>query len=447
MKLKLLFILLTAAHINLFAQNDNLRLQAKSEKVYINNQASNKDTTIYTYNNPNDKLPSVTTHMLWNEPGQVYVNNLQYMYTYNTNGKTDEMIYQTWDGNSWINQSRWTYVYNSFGSITTTSRFSFNNNTWVEVFRNETTFNAQGTRVQEVVKETMNGVLEDKSRNIYTVDNLQRITERKTEIFINNAWVNDGREVFYHTGNSTNVDSIYSYSWDTNSNIWEPTRRTTQKFNGQNLITEWITYQLPANKPLQRWVYDYNNQNLQILWEQYSWSTSNNVWFISGKDVTSYDNLGRTSENIYYQSSMGTLQFNSRYIYNYEADSSILSFNAFSWVNNGWQPDLDLYEYFEERQEPSGIKSLDNHFFKIYPNPFANNTTFEFEGKETGLATIYITDNNGRLVHISKTHLINGSNRFVWNGTDMSGMNLTGGQYIVYIKGNSSEQSFKLIKQ
>lgn len=442
----LLIVSITLFHYSI-AQNDNLRLRANSEKVYINNQATNKDTTIYTYNNPNDKLPSITTYMLWNQPGQVYVNNFRYLYSYNTNGKTEERIYQTWDGSSWININRFTYTYNSFGSNVTTSISNFSNNTWGETSRTENTYNAQGTLIQILTKEIQNGVLVDKNRYTNTVDNLQRTTDRKTEIYNNNTWANEGREVYYHTGNSTNVDSIYLYSWNTNSNIWEPTRRTTQKFNGQNLITEWITYQLPANKPQQKWVYDYNNQNLQILWEQYSWSTNNNVWNILAKDVTSYDNLGRISENIYYQPSMGTLQFSSRYIYNYEADSSILSLNAFSWVNNGWQPDVDRYDYFEERKELSGLQSLQNNSAKAYPNPFTNNTIIEFESNQSEFVYAQVTDPTGRLVLVKNIPATSGTNRFEWDGTDMSGMNLPAGQYTVILKGKSLHRPFKLIKQ
>jgi hypothetical protein len=87
-------------------------------------------------------------------------------------------------------------------------------------------------------------------------------------------------------------------------------------------------------------------------------------------------------------------------------------------------------------------KKAEQHAIKIYPNPFTEQLTIEFEADATELA---IYDVMGRLVYARKIE--QGEHKIAWNGKDNNGNTLSSGMYIIVLKTADSKYMHKVLKQ
>jgi len=107
----------------------------------------------------------------------------------------------------------------------------------------------------------------------------------------------------------------------------------------------------------------------------------------------------------------------------------------------------DLFLY--ENTTISNVKDLNfpNNSFTIYPNPFTNSTTIEFEVKEHSKVSLKIYDLHGKEV----TTLINGyqtsgTKTIIWDGRDNTGSIVSSGLYYCVIKIDRKIYTEKIIK-
>ena len=106
-----------------------------------------------------------------------------------------------------------------------------------------------------------------------------------------------------------------------------------------------------------------------------------------------------------------------------------------------WISLKDGSTYEDEEIEPS--RDIE---FKVYPNPFSNQTHFIYELKKPAKIGLYIYDTKGMLI----TTLIDGSQtpgiyRLVWNGKNDSGKTLQSGVYYYKFLANGLNKNGKLV--
>lgn len=435
-------VVFTAA---LQAQNENLRQYLYTRKDYVNNQLRNRDSAVYSYPNPSERLMNEETWYLWNIPGQVYHKDTRNLFTYDASGKTIEQITQKWDGNSWINSTKVIQTYNAQGLETQYSSFYFQNNNWIEYSRSERTYNAQGISTELQVSDTTGGSLNVRYRISWTVDVLQRNVESVTQVNVSGNLINDNRTLYYYTGNSTRPDSLYFYSW-TNNN-WLPSTKQIKKYDTQGNEIEYLRFNLSTNKPTIKTVYDYNAFGLQILSEDSTWSLNNNQWAFSSKQTITYDSKNRKLERINYQSAQGSPVFNSKTTYSYAPDSSTVQLTLSGWINNSWQANTELTYFFELRQFTSDLNGIENSSIRVFPNPFSNVAIIEFDSEDNGELLVQITDASGRTVFQKSMFAISEKDSILWDATDADGNALPSGLYVATIQNRIGKQTFKLLKQ
>ncbi len=85
---------------------------------------------------------------------------------------------------------------------------------------------------------------------------------------------------------------------------------------------------------------------------------------------------------------------------------------------------------------------------KNYPNPFQDETTFNFSLKETSIAELSVFDLHGKFITCLNNQKLEGGSHFIkWRGLDNGGKPCKPGAYIAYLKVNGKIcQSIKLIK-
>ncbi len=117
-----------------------------------------------------------------------------------------------------------------------------------------------------------------------------------------------------------------------------------------------------------------------------------------------------------------------------------------AWVNtiNGGQ---DVY-YSQITPALLGINDFSSETiseFKNFPNPFSDETTIEFFSENEEKVTVEVFDLRGKKVNTLLDRSVVGKQRFVWNGTDHSGVRLNTGIYFVRLKSKDGNKVFKVV--
>jgi len=69
----------------------------------------------------------------WN--GSSWVNDVRWLYSYDSAGNFIQEVRQFWSVNAWVNQNRWTMEYDGDGNDTTEVREYWSSNMWVPDFK------------------------------------------------------------------------------------------------------------------------------------------------------------------------------------------------------------------------------------------------------------------------------------------------------------------------
>ena len=127
------------------------------------------------------------------------------------------------------------------------------------------------------------------------------------------------------------------------------------------------------------------------------------------------------------------------------AQSDILKINFVSGdVQTYVVSDLQRIEFLIQTDvfEKSDDKSI-----SVYPNPFTNEISIEFELDKVNDILIQIIDVLGNSVRtIENPELKSGHNTFIWNGKDDNGSELSSGIYYVIVRNDNKIFSKRVMK-
>ncbi len=119
------------------------------------------------------------------------------------------------------------------------------------------------------------------------------------------------------------------------------------------------------------------------------------------------------------------------------------------------------FSFYQSGDENLNLDSLTQEFYavqveeynkeseiKVYPNPFAGNTTIEFSANKTTTASVYIYDISGRLVTklLDKEQVSKGITSLTWNGNNSKGAKAPAGIYFYSILKDGEYFSGKIMK-
>jgi hypothetical protein len=176
----------------------------------------------------------------------------------------------------------------------------------------------------------------------------------------------------------------------------------------------------------------------------------------SGGDSPHYlvDRLITTGADIIYTSEDG---FQRTFAYNaddlYKVISSSVLFSAFKDGDSlSMKPYLmaEMINYFLGLGTTTGIQNLFGASGQVaasgFPNPFAYETSIEFELEKGGMVKLSIYDNIGRPVKVLlDSQLPAGKNDIIWNATDSFGRAVANGIYFFTVQTHNHSQSGKLV--
>ncbi len=176
----------------------------------------------------------------------------------------------------------------------------------------------------------------------------------------------------------------------------------------------------------------------------------------AGGDSPHYlvDRLITTAADVLYTSEDG---FQRTFAYNaddlYKVISSSALFSAFKDGDSlSMKPYMmaEMINYFLGLGTTTGIQNLLGNSEQLaaasFPNPFAYETSIEFELDKEGMVNVSIFDNIGRPVkELLNSRLPAGKNRILWNATDNFGRAVADGIYFFTLQTANHTQTGKLI--
>ena len=285
------------------------------------------------------------------------------------------------------------------------------------------------------------------------MDNSQRLTKDSTYFWYssNSTWrFSRMIEYFYSTG-STLVDSSRDYTVIAPNNNVEKLYKTYYKYSTQGKEIErleftdlLVPYVLVPYRHYTN-LYDSKGNLIETGYKE----ITNGQWVDQRRTLSQYNAQNQLMERTFLQfkSKLGYVANNSRAVYSYAQDSSLIVIDGFTWVDDSWLPSSQTRIGYEPLQQQTGIQDNSISNTNAYPNPFTQNTILEFEAAESGDLQLQITDLNGRTVLHKDVFAISGKNNILWDATDANGNALPSGLYIATIKTQTGTQAFKLLKQ
>jgi len=439
--------------ISLYANAQSAyRIQYETTDKYLNSLLQHEDSVAYVYASSNDD-DFEYVKLSWNIPSQSYLSNIKYVYSFNQQGSLLETEYYKWDDNAWAPQSKTSRTYSGQNILTQISLFNWSANAWTETQRTTITNNIQGKKTEMLEQNTSGGQLVNYRKYVYKYDNSLRLIKDSTFNWntSNSSWRLEGMvEHFYSTG-STFVDSNKRYVVISPNNNIELLYKTYYKYNTLGNEIERLEFYdyLGTYTPLPYRhytnLYDSKGNTIESGYRE----ITNGQWVDQRRTLSQYNTQNQLTERTFlqYKSSVGYVTNNSRSVYAYAPDSSLIVVESYTWVDDNWLPSRQDRIGYRSLQQQTDVDKLSTSTAKAYPNPFTTNTIIAFESAKTAQANIRIYDFNGRLVFDDMRYVINGTNTLLWEAKDHHGNTLPAGLYILKIKTENQLLTMKLIKQ
>ncbi len=120
-------------------------------------------------------------------------------------------------------------------------------------------------------------------------------------------------------------------------------------------------------------------------------------------------------------------------------DTAFLNHHVQSQGDPLFMDSINLYAISEMSIAEQNDFAVESAALSVHPNPFSKLTTvsFEVDSRQYAVGSIQIYDVAGRIVQQWNNQTIQQSNYVVWDGTDMSGVAVPQGVYIVRLEGPS----------
>ncbi|WP_346863267.1 BACON domain-containing protein [uncultured Draconibacterium sp.] len=81
----------------------------------------------------------------------------------------------------------------------------------------------------------------------------------------------------------------------------------------------------------------------------------------------------------------------------------------------------------------------------VYPNPFSNHLTIEFEKFEKENLYLFVFDNQGRMIKRIEDGFTTGINTIIWDAIDGSGNKIISGMYFIQLLSDQRKETFRVI--
>lgn len=323
---------------------------------WVNSNWENAAKQMYTYDiHGNDE---VYLELTWTGTGWDETSGRKYVYTYDANNHITVKILQFWDaaGDFWYNYDKYLYNYNSNGYVNEYTVQWWLNNNWSSI-----------------------------GKELYTLNNAGVITEILLQTWNNNTWGNSSMQVdiVWHVWNGyfnePEQESYLQKSW--NSGVWEDSERMNTTYDAYG---GWIQ-----------------------LEEYYS----NNAWVNASKLTTTCDThcnfTGFTYEM--WNGFAWTIDYGYNNILTYDSNDVIeCIFQSYDHALSVWyNTDKEQYSNFIYTQG-IGDGGPFTKGISLFPNPTSGIINIEVNDKGLDIQSVEIVSLSGKVVYqqqLNKTSL------------------------------------------
>ena len=255
---------------------------------------------IYTYDSDGNQLSE--RRQDWD--GNYWVNTNQDLYTYDSDGNQLSRVKKNWDENNWVNDRQWIYTYDSDGNQLRYLRQNWVGNDWVNSHQYFYTYDSDGNRLSCLDQNSSGNNWVNDCQYLYTYDSNGNQLSDLRQNWEDNNWVNSYQ---------------YLYTYDSNGNQLSDLRQDWEDNNWAENDQSLYTYDSDGNQLSERrqeWVGNYWANSYQYL---YTYDSNGNQ--------LSY--LGQTSSGYNWVNS-------HQYLYTYDSDGNQLSRLYQNWDENNW---------------------------------------------------------------------------------------------------------------
>ena len=209
---------------------------------------------IYTYDSDGNQLSE--RRQDWD--GNYWVNTNQDLYTYDSDGNQLSRVKKNWDENNWVNDRQWIYTYDSDGNQLRYLRQNWVGNDWVNSHQYFYTYDSDGNRLSCLDQNSSGNNWVNDCQYLYTYDSNGNQLSYLGQTSSGYNWVNSHQYLYTYDSDGNQLSRLYQ-NWDENNwviisqNLYIYVTDSPMFINVQNhTINEGdsLTIQLEAGSPI-----------------------------------------------------------------------------------------------------------------------------------------------------------------------------------------------------
>jgi hypothetical protein len=395
-----------------------------------------------------------------------WVDSMRTTYTYNSDKALTSMVAEINKGNQWSFSFRGFVTYDGRKIISAVSEMYMADGSIIST-RNTRTYNDKNELIGKIDEKGLNNVFTNYYRSTYTYYESGKPLAWMKEEWKENAWSIHDRESYTYDNKNNMLTTLYEY-WQ--NEAWNNNSRDTYTYDDKNNVltqlSEKYSNDLSLWENVSKLTYTYTGDGKVITKYEQVWGNEEG-WLNVSLDVFNYNDLGKTTSEIYYDYGYPDLG-NYKYIYTYDENNHLIKGEHFGFNNGSWIPSKggmyftsdDDSEYYcsaakmEVQYElipcavTDGSSALPNEYklYQNYPNPFNPSTKIKFTLPETAKVTVRVYDMLGREIRtlVNAEHT-SGTHEVIWSGDNDMGQKVASGIYMYSISTSKFVQTKKMI--
>lgn len=359
--------------------------------LWVNNK---KTELSYTGNNVADS--AVFT---WSTGISIWEEDVRQTYTYNAQGKMLSLVFKELT----LNKQKREFTYDANGNETKNEFFSWLSGAWVPLNKEEKTYNA-GNNVITLSNFNYNqGTMayENASQFAYTYDANGNETLKESRNWNGSQYV-----AFLRNGKTWSNNNLTQTTVQFNDAGWVTVERDDYNYNANNLLSEMIRFRIiggptPTLVIDSRLNYTYNTAGQLTGRENQTYNVQTSQYTTTSDEVRNYSASGKLTRLFYanFSSGLGVIP-SQEFLYEFNANDDLIATetkNGFNVNTGGWNS-IVRQEYICGVNQVSGIASVIDIQFSVYPNPA--NESVSIENLPLG-SQIKLVDIAGKIIYQS----------------------------------------------
>ena len=172
----------------------------------------NTNQDLYTYDSDGNQLSRVKKN--WDENN--WVNDRQWIYTYDSDGNQLRYLRQNWVGNDWVNSHQYFYTYDSDGNRLSCLDQNSSGNNWVNDCQYLYTYDSNGNQLSDLRQNWEDNNWVNSYQYLYTYDSNGNQLSDLRQDWEDNNWAENDQSLYTYDSDGNQLSRLYQ-NWDENN--------------------------------------------------------------------------------------------------------------------------------------------------------------------------------------------------------------------------------------